>query len=155
LSKFWNRSRRSAAEGPAYHPRPRPEFSQQLAARVHQSRRSSFGRARLAYAGGLTAVLLVALGAFGGLGYAATGGKQAAKAATQLFSKGQEGKSSAGDLARFKAPETPAQNQYRGQRCTIRHRTGNGRFIIIEIAGEAVPAHMAHGDPPPIECHPR
>jgi hypothetical protein len=31
---------------------------------------------------------------------------------------------------------------------------GNGRYIIIEVAGESVPAHLAHGDIL-IECHPR
>jgi len=157
LSKFWKRQRRVGLDSdpPPYRPRPRAEFRQALATRVDQSRPSSLGRLRIAYAAGLSAVLLVALGAFGGLGYAATGGKQAAKAAAKVFSKsGNDSSPRADGQAQFTPLNTPAENQYRGQRCTIQHRTGHG-FIIIEVAGEAVPAHMRHGDPSPIECHPR
>jgi hypothetical protein len=153
LSKFWKRPRSSSLDGPAYHPRPRPEFRRDLATGVHQSRPSSLGRLRIAYAVGLTTVLVVAAGSFGGFGYAATGTEHAAKAAAKVFNA-QQHPSKARSARYGVLSDNPSNNEYAGQRCTMYHLLGNGRYIIIEVAGESVPAHLAHGDIL-IECHPR
>jgi hypothetical protein len=62
-------------------PQPQPEFLALLADRVgSRQRRATRPALRLAVAGGLTAVLLIALAAVGGLGAAAAGVKAAATA---------------------------------------------------------------------------
>jgi hypothetical protein len=108
----------------------------------------------VAFAAGLSVIMLTALAAFGGLGYAANGGRHVANAVHDVF-KAKKGKARGGPHARAAQSETPAENQYRGMRCTIMHRKGNGGFVVITVAGEAVPAHMRHGDPPPLNCEPR
>ena len=62
-------------------PRPQPEFLALLAHRLgSEQRRSTRPALRLGVAGGLTAALLIALAAVGGLGHAATGVKAAVTA---------------------------------------------------------------------------
>jgi len=153
VSRFWRRRFRIGAERPAYHPRPRPDFTRALAEEVRESRAGRRGL-RVAFAGGLTVVMLAALAGFGGLGYAANGGRHAANAVKTVF-KAEKSKARSSARGRAAQRETPAENQYRGMRCTILHRKGNGDFVLITVAGEAVPAHMRHGDPPPINCQPR
>lgn len=155
MSKFWKRPRSSSLDGPAYHPRPRPEFRRDLTTRVHQSRPSSIGRLRLAYAVGLTTVLLVAAASFGGFSYAATGTHHATAVVAKVFkARHHTSKARAARSARYTGFKNPNSNQYAGMRCTVRHRTGNGSYHVIEISGAALPAHLAHGDIF-IECHPR
>jgi hypothetical protein len=156
VSRFWKRRRVPfgiGTERPAYQPRARPDFTRALGEQVRESRRAKRPAVRVAFAAGLSVFMLVALAAFGGLGYAADGGRNAVHSVHGLY-KAKKGKARSG-RARSAVSETPAENQYRGMRCTIMHRTGNGGFVIIEVAGEAVPAHMRHGDPPPLNCEPR
>jgi hypothetical protein len=76
MKRFWNR--RAGADDlevelRANRPEPRPEFVLAVAQRVQaDERRRSARRSRAAFAGGLSALTLLALGAGGGLGYAAS-----------------------------------------------------------------------------------
>jgi hypothetical protein len=81
----WNRSeRRLGRELRKHRPEPRSQFVQatarDLGARSHRS-----SLPRVAFAGGLTAALLVALGAVGGIGYAANSASQAVNAVKHVF----------------------------------------------------------------------
>ena len=63
-------------------PAPRPELLKAIARRIEDDgRRATVRAARVAFAGALTVGMLVALSAFGGLGYAASSVTQAVKAA--------------------------------------------------------------------------
>jgi hypothetical protein len=141
VSRFWKRN--VEGERPAYRPRPRAEFARALADDVRSNGRPVAGRLRLGLAVGLALTMLVALAGFGGLGQAANGVKAPAKALKGVFT-GKSTKHRPNPYA-----HTPANNQYRGMKCLIRHK---GR--IIEVAGEAVPAHLRHGDQV-ISCRPR
>lgn len=86
---------------------------------------------RVSFAGALTVVVLGAFASFGGLGYAASGTKQAVRAAKNVV-----------------APSGPqivnksaAQSQYGQPKVTICHKGHT-----ITIAEPALPAHLRHGD---------
>jgi hypothetical protein len=136
-SMFRSRRKHAALEAElrASRPEPRPEFVAAIVDRVEraapQRRAGSF---RVAFAGGLTAALFVALASFGGLSYAASGAANAVRQVTGT----QQPRAVQG---------TAAQAQYEG-RITICHRTGNRNrpFITITVNGAAVPAHLRHGD---------
>lgn len=142
MSRFWKRTN-VEGERPAYRPRPRAEFARALADEVRSNRRPVAGRIRLGLAVGLALTMLVALAGFGGLGQAASGVKGPVKVVKGVFIE----KKTSREPNSY--AHTPANNQYRGMRCLIRHK---GR--IIEVAGEAVPAHLRHGDQV-ISCRPR
>jgi hypothetical protein len=142
VSRFWKRTN-VEGDRPAYRPRPRAEFARALADDVRSNGRPVAGRLRLGLAVGLALTMLVALAGFGGLGQAANGVKAPAKVLKGVFI-GKSTKNRPNPYA-----HTPANNQYRGMKCLIRHK---GR--IIEVAGEAVPAHLRHGDQV-ISCRPR
>lgn len=111
-------------------PEPREAFVQQLEARISAdapARRA--GRARFGLAGVLTAALLVVVGVFGGIGYAASSVSHAAHAVAVVF------KFSPHNVGTVSA----AADQY--GKVTLCH---NGHEITV--AKEAVPAHLAQGD---------
>ena len=126
---FFKRPRSFDLEGElrAGRPRPRPDFISSLATEVRgerrQSRRSSY---RIAFAAGLSALILVAMAALGGLGYAAKGGKS-----DQV---------------------TPAQDQYKFSLC---HRPpgnpSNARTITVG-SERAVAAHLENHPDTPGAC---
>jgi hypothetical protein len=136
-SMFRSRRKHAALEAElrANRPEPRPEFVAAIVDRVEraapQRRAGSF---RVAFAGGLTAALFVALASFGGLGYAASGAASAVRQVTGT----QQPRAVQG---------TAAQAQYEG-RTTICHHTRSARRprITITVDGRSVPAHLAHGD---------
>jgi hypothetical protein len=99
-----------------------------------QRRAGSF---RVAFAGGLTAALLVALASFGGLSYAASGASSAVKSVKRVTGT-QQPRTVQGSAA---------QNQYEG-RITICHHTGSltNPTVTITINANAFPAHQRHGD---------
>ena len=99
-----------------------------------QRRTGSF---RVAFAGGLTAALLVALASFGGLSYAAAGASSAVKSVKRVTGT-QQPRTVQGSAA---------QNQYVG-RITICHHTGSASnpTVTITINANALPAHQRHGD---------
>ena len=85
MAKFWKRHGGLDLEGElrAARPEPRPEFMQMLSERVGERRRSYRG-VRMALAASVAAVLLVAVAAVGGIGYAASAGKHIVKVASSV-----------------------------------------------------------------------
>jgi hypothetical protein len=85
LAKFWKRHEELDLEGElrAARPEPRPEFLQMLSERVGERRRSYRG-VRMALAASVAAMLLVAVAAVGGIGYAASAGHQIVKVASSV-----------------------------------------------------------------------
>jgi hypothetical protein len=86
----------------AQRPRPRETFVHELSSRVRESRITRRRRSvQIALAGGLTLVMLAALGAVGGLGYAANAARNAAVAVfLQPTPVGPGGVSAGGDQYR-------------------------------------------------------
>jgi hypothetical protein len=117
---------------------PRPEFVAAIVDRVQRtSPHRPAGSLRIAFAGGLTAALLVALASFGGLGYAAAGVSSVASS-VQRATGTEEPRTVAGSAA---------QAQYVA-RITICHNTGSATnpTVTITISESALPAHRRHGD---------
>ena len=103
MKRFWSRKpdRPSAADWPE----PRPEFLSSVAERVGAARgHRERGRVQLALAGVLALVLLVALSAFGGVGYAARQAGNAASAVAGPFSSGSAGGTAAASGPTHKKP---------------------------------------------------
>ena len=91
------------AELRANRPEPSREFVHRLEARVREGRRSRAGSFRVAFAGAITAGVLTALAAVGGLGYAST-------ATSTAVDKAKKVVKSHGVLVVHKSP---ARDQYR------------------------------------------
>lgn len=66
------------AELRASRPEPAPDFVHRLEARVRNDGRTRVGSLRVAFVGALTAVMLIALGSVGGVGYASSAARDAA-----------------------------------------------------------------------------
>jgi hypothetical protein len=78
----------------------------------------------------------VALGAFGGFGYAATGAGRVASTAERVLQPSAQ-------PARER--RSAARDQYEPERVTICHNTGS-TWVTITVPQSALPAHMRHGD---------
>lgn len=138
MERFWKRREDRPdleVELRAHRPVARDEFVRAMGDRVRVSRRSR-STIRVAFTAGLTALAVVALGAFGGLGYAAAGVEHAASTAKRAFEPSST------------PPATnrnPARDQYK---TTICHRTGSKKkpFVEITVRNDALPAHQRHGD---------
>jgi hypothetical protein len=117
----------------AERPQPRPEFLTSVADRVRSAdrQRSRARGFRLAFAGGLSAAMLVALAAVGGLSYAAS----SVTGAVQAVSKVVAPSHSATPVA-----NSSAAAQY-GHKVPMCH---NGHTISVDQ--HAVPAHLKQGD---------
>ncbi len=151
-------------------PEPRPEFLAMLSDRIEDRPRRRRGvSARVALVGAVSAVMLIAMSAVGGLSYAATavqgvaaaaeavvvapvskpGHKQSAKSGKKQSAKSanrQAAKSAAADSSK------PDKKEY-GHKTQVCHKPGKNQETI-EVDANAVPAHLAHGDtlgpcPPP------
>jgi hypothetical protein len=91
----------------AARPVPSDELVRSILARTEERSRASRRGFRLAFAGVLTAVMLAALGSYGGLGYATAGVTGAAKAAKRAVASKEQ---------RAVVKSSPAQSQY-GKKC--------------------------------------
>jgi hypothetical protein len=135
----WSRKRQTALDAAlrARRAEPRPEFVTGIVDRVGGASPKPAGSFRLAFAGGLTAALLVALAAFGGLGYAAAGASSLAGSVNRVTGTEQP----------RTVAESAAQAQYVA-RITICHHTGSATnpTVTITISESALPAHRRHGD---------
>jgi hypothetical protein len=79
--RYWRRRQEPfdlEAELKGSRPQPSPEFVHQLEARVRAGDRRRAGSLRLAFVGALTAVMLLAVSAVGGAGYASSAARDAA-----------------------------------------------------------------------------
>jgi hypothetical protein len=137
MSRFWKREELERALQ-RHRPEPGPDFLRVLAARVGaESPRSRIASSRVALAAALTAALLAALGAFGGLGPAAAAFGGAVDAMADAVGAG------GADPRPSSFQPTPAQAQYGVPIC---HRTGSAKnpYIFIVVDEHAVPAHERH-----------
>ena len=109
------------------------EFVDALSKRVHASSRGSrlYAWSRVSFAAALTVLVLGTFASFGGLGYAASGTKDAVKAVKHVVA------SSRPEIVQRSA----AQQQYGQPKVTICHK---GHTITISQA--ALPAHLRQGD---------
>ena len=80
-----SRDRRIERQLRAARPQPGKELVESLAAQMRGTRARAYGRARIAFAGALTAGLLVALASVGGIGYAASSATQAVKVVKRVL----------------------------------------------------------------------
>jgi hypothetical protein len=118
----------------ARRPEPRHEFARALEHRVHQSRyRSPAPAFRLGLAAAVTAAMLVALAAVGGLSYAASTVTQVAQVATRLVQP-QSQTGAAGPNA--------ASQQY-GKKVLVCAVQPNGKQHTISISKNAVASYLA------------
>ena len=142
MKHLWGRRRDQSGledELRASRPEPSSDFVQRLAASV-RSRRETGGSLRLGFAAGLTALLLVAVGSFGGFGYAGNGLQSSYKSAKKVFVKAKNPKKNAPVLQQGGGP---AGDQYKRFIC---HRTGSNKnpYVLIQVAESAVQAHVNH-----------
>jgi hypothetical protein len=138
MERFWKRRNEGfdlESELRAYRPAARDEFVRTLGDHVRASRRSH-ARLGIAFAACLTALLVAALVAFGGVGYAAAGAERVASTAQKAF--GPSSKPA-------RQQQSPAQDQYR---TTICHRTESAKnpWVEITVSDNALTAHQRHGD---------
>ena len=152
MNAIWksrDRLERSLRDG---RPQPRQQVVDSISARVSSRPSPRPARLRLSLAGAFTAVLVVALSAFGGLGYAATAVGHAADSAAHFVSPpphdphgsgnapSQNGSSGQGEASGSGA--SSAQGEY-GHKVVVCHNGGE-----ISIDESAMGAHLALGDTP-------
>jgi hypothetical protein len=114
-------------------PEPSPELVQTLSRQIGaESRRGRlYVASRLSFAAALTVLMLGTLASFGGIGYAASGTKQAAIAVKNVIAPSRP----------QVVHDSAAQDQYGPQKVTICHKGHT-----IRISKSALPAHLRHGD---------
>jgi hypothetical protein len=141
MKRFWKRGRHGfelETELRANRPEPGREFLDGLAARVRAERPRSRrpGSARIAFAAGLSAFILVALASVGGLGYAAAGATKAFEAAKSVVDP------SGGVTI---ASHEPSHTQY-GKRCGNPHEEKPRKVKSPECPVQAGNARASEGN---------
>jgi hypothetical protein len=135
MSDFWKRrddlERRLRDERPT----PRTDFMESLTAKVQSPRRRR-SPLRLGIASGVSIAMVVALGAFGGLGYAALSLKEAVHAVSKIVVVHK-------DQPKLNNNEqSSSEGQYGGDEhvCVVEP---NGKQHTIKISKKAVAAYLA------------
>jgi hypothetical protein len=126
-------TRRLAGELRRQRPEPPEQLLESLRDRFEPTARP-LPRRRFAIAAVVPLFIVILLGAFGGLGYAASGTEQAVSAVRHVVAPVKQHK-----LVTLQ--RTAARSQYGGHLVTICHK---GHTITVDE--HAVPAHLAHGD---------
>jgi hypothetical protein len=121
-------------------PQPRQQVVDSISALVSSRPSPRSAQLRLSLAGAFTAVFVVALAAFGGLGYAATAVNHAADLAVHVVSPPGHDRSGSNQGAGSGA--SSAEGQY-GHKVEVCHNGGE-----IWIDSNALGAHLALGDTP-------
>ena len=143
---FWKRTDRVEQELRSNRPEPRPEFLDRIVGRIegHSSRLRSF---RVAIAVGLIVTGLAVLGAFGGLGYAAST-VEAVKAPVIIIkkivkpSKAKKASARQTSQASDKQPK-PSQNQYANKRTICHVPEGNpDNPQTLTLSEQGAEAHL-------------
>jgi hypothetical protein len=114
----------------ANRPEPRAELVSMISERIARTPRRSHAGFRVAFGAGLTAGLLAAVAAVGGVGFAASSVHQVAKSVIRITHTSHP---------RVVNNNTSAADQYR--KVKVCHK---GK--VITISESALPAHKAHGD---------
>ena len=141
MKRFWSRGEDDLGrELRAARPQLRDDFVHSLAERIESAngrQRPLYVASRLSFAASITVLVLGTLIAFGGLGYAASGTRDAVKAVKRAV---------APTKART-VSNSAAQDQYVGK-ITICHHTHSATnpLVTITISRSALPAHLRHGD---------
>jgi hypothetical protein len=160
LNRFFKRGKDSELERELRRnrPQPRDEFVQMLSNRVErESRLGRSLRSRIAGVAIASAVMLAAVGAFGGIGYAANSVKDVVKVAKSVVvaakgddkksngdNKGGDNKGGGDKGGKGDDGGKPDDKEY-GHKKKICHNPGPHQETI-EVSDNAVPAHLAHGD---------
>jgi hypothetical protein len=139
VSKFFQRGDDLGRELRRNRPEPRTEFLASMVERVGRERRSTTRRMRLGFAGALTAMIVISLGAFGGLSYAASAVESVAHVAAKVVTPSKPSKPLPAKQLSSAGAQYPKQ-------VTICHFDGKGRGHTITVGAASVPAHVAHGD---------
>jgi hypothetical protein len=121
-----------------YRPQPADDFFHQVTTEIlADAPQRPARRLSLAFAGALASLLVAALAAFGGIGYAASAAEGVAQTAQKVVAP----------KAKTRSVQSAAADQYVGKE-TICHHTGSQShpFVTITISKNAEKAHLAHGD---------
>jgi len=147
-------------------PTARPELTRAIVARIcKDGRPSRVGSLRLAFAGGLTAAMLLAVAGFGGFGDIASAAKGTASTIQKVVSPPEPSKGKSNVSAKSGGPvnatgggggstsggvglsNSATANQYGNKVIICHHPPGNpANAHTIVVDESAVPAHLAHGD---------
>jgi hypothetical protein len=89
--RYWRRRQEPfdlEAELRTHRPEPSPDFVHRLEARVRDSGRTRAGSLRVAFVGALTALMLLAVAAVGGVGYASSAAEDAVVSVKRVVTPG-------------------------------------------------------------------
>jgi uncharacterized membrane protein YdbT with pleckstrin-like domain len=145
MRHFWKRGDELERKLRAERPAPRPELLQALQEEISRRPYRGSTRMRVVFACSITGAFVLALSAFGGLGYAASAAKHAAAQAEAVVTAVTNDNRAKDKQVNNDASLSSAQAQY-GKKVTICHHTGSGKNVTITISVNALPAHEAHGD---------
>jgi len=153
MKKFWRHGDGLERELRAQRPAPRREFIHALESRIQgEGRRRPARRQRLGLAAALTAGMLSALGATGGLSYAASGVTHAVQAATHVVAPAH----TAAPAAKTQSLSS-AQAQYLVAICFHRHTIyvdSHAVRILLRLGATLGPCqHHGHHHGPPHRRH--
>lgn len=147
MKRFWRHGDQLERELRAQRPEPRADFLHALESRIRsEGQRLPSRRLRLGLAAALTVGLIAAVGAFGGLSYAATGVTHAVHAATHVVAPVHK----AAPVQKTQ-PLSSAQAQYLVALCFHRHTiyVDSHAVRILERLGATLGPCKGHRRTPP------